>query len=193
MKRTLLMALVLTFIVSGMVFSACSSGTSTPNSAIPQKLTGVWKSDCGVHFENQYRTVAWTLKDSTLQMAYDIWDSDSSCGDPSRKIMSLVNTWEAALVTQNTDGSYQVKATLISETVTQLSQDWVALINSMNFFEYKDWQVGVSKDVLGRTREPGASSPEPNKGTQFDFLFKVDGDKLSVDLPGLNEIIYTKQ
>jgi len=73
-----------------------------------------------------------------------------------------------------------------------LTQSWAAWANNVNFYEYNDWQVGVSKDVLGRIREPGVS-PEPNKGTQFDLLLKVDGDKLSIDLPGLNEVIYTQQ
>jgi hypothetical protein len=162
------------------------------NGAIPQELIGVWKSDCGVHVGNQSRTIAWTLKDSTLQMAYDIWDSDSSCGDPSKNCENFVMTLETNLVTQNTNGSYQVAATLIAETVTVLTQSWVAWANDVNSYEYNDWQVGVSKDVLGRVREPGAS-PEPNIGTQVDLLLTVDGDKLSIDLPGLNEVIYTKQ
>jgi hypothetical protein len=165
----------------------------TQNSTIPQELTGVWKSDCGVHVGNQYRTSVWTLKDSTLQMVYDLWDSDSSCSDPSKKFEDFVMTWESDLVTQNTNGSYQVTVTLLAETATELTQDWVAWANDINFYEYNDWQVGVSKDVSGRIREPGASSPELNKGTQFDLLLKVDGDKLSTNLPGLNEVIYTKQ
>jgi len=126
-------------------------------------------------------------------MAYDLWDSDSSCGDPSKNFENFVMTWETNLVTQNTNGSYQVTATLIAETVTEVTQYWVDWANEINFYEYNDWQVGVSKDVLGRLRQPGASSPEPNKGTQYDLLLKVDGDKLSIDLPGLNEVIYTKQ
>ena len=170
-----------------------TSTQPTQNGAIPQELIGVWKSDCGVHVGNQSRTIAWTLKDSTLQMAYDLWDSDSSCGDPSKNFENFVMTWETNLVTQNTNGSYQVTATLIAETVTEVTQYWVDWANEINFYEYNDWQVGVSKDVLGRLRQPGASSPEPNKGTQYDLLLKVDGDKLSIDLPGLNEVIYTKQ
>jgi len=125
-------------------------------------------------------------------MAYDIWASDSSCSDPSKNCENFVLTLKTDLVTQNTNGSYQVAATVIAETVTVLTQYWVDWANDINSYEYNDWQVGVSKDVLGRVREPGAS-PEPNIGTQVDLLLTVDGDKLSIDLPGMNEVIYTKQ
>jgi len=127
-----------------------------------------------------------------LQMVYDVWDSDSSCSDPSKKLEHFVMTWESDLVTQNTDGSYKVTATLTAETAAYLAEKWVTVANDMNFYEYNDWQVGISKDVSGRIREPGAS-PEPNKDTQYDLLLKVDGDKLSMNVPGLNEVIYTKQ
>jgi hypothetical protein len=165
-------------------FQSSASVGSTPSTPqpniMPQELIGVWKSDCGVHVGNQYRTIAWTLTDSTVQMAYDIWDSDSSCGNPSKKFSDAVATWQTDLVTRNTDGSYQVTATLISDTHTE----WAAGIpwaEDVNAYGYNDWQVGVGKDVLGRIREPGAQAV-PNKGTQVDLLFKVDGGKLSIQV-----------
>ena len=124
-------------------------------------------------------------------MVYTVWN-DPSCIDSSKKFEDFVMTWEPNLVTQNTDGSYTVTATLVAETAAYLTEDGVALANDMNFYEYNDWQAGISKDVSGKIREPGAS-PEPNRGTQSDLLLKLDGDKLSIDIPGLSGIIYTKQ
>jgi len=168
-----------------------TSTQPTPNGAMPQELIGVWKSDCGVHVGNPFGTIAWTIEDSMLRMVYTVWN-DPSCIDSSKKFEDFVMTWEPNLVTQNTDGSYTVTATLVAETAAYLTEDGVALANDMNFYEYNDWQAGISKDVSGKIREPGAS-PEPNRGTQSDLLLKLDGDKLSIDIPGLSGIIYTKQ
>ncbi len=168
-----------------------SVADSASSPTMPPELFGVWKSDCEVHPGYPFGTIVWTIEDSMLRMVYNVWN-DSNCIDSSKKFEDFVVTWEPNLIVQNTDGSYTVTATLIAETAAYLTVDGVALANDQGFYEYNDWQVGISKDVSGKVREPGAS-PELTKGTQFDWVLKVDGDKLSLNLPGLSEVIYTKQ
>lgn len=171
--------------------STPTSTQPTPNSAMPQGLIGVWKSDCVAGTEqNQYMTYTATITGTSVQVIEDQFMSDSSCTDPSI-YFRFMNTSVVYQVSQNADDSYEITVTLTQMSATALKQEYISWYNSNNLWGYSDWQVGISKDCLGRTALSGYS-PAPTMGSQHKAFMKVDGDKLTVnDLAGITE--YTRQ